>query len=122
MEANAAMQIEVREHDRRISGLHKTLGGIAADVGGNKTDIEVLKRDVREARSDVDDLKQTIEREGEKNRRALAASDAKFAEALKESDEKFRTASNKMVGALVGFSLTAAGSAIAVLISTGGHP
>lgn len=100
MEANAAIQIELREHDRRLSGLHRTVGGLSVEVGGSKTDIEILKRDVREVSGDIADIKKAVEEEGKRN----------------------RASNSRVIWALVTLSLSAAGSAITVAITLGGHP
>jgi hypothetical protein len=58
MEANAnAFRIELREHDRRISGLHRSLGVLSTDVGNHKTDISVLHTELGNIREDIAELK-----------------------------------------------------------------
>ena len=99
MEASP-IQIQLREHDRRISGLHQTVGAHSGEIWGHKTDIEVLKRDVREVAGDIADIKQVVEEEGRRN----------------------RASNNRVIWALVGLSLSAAGSAITVAVTLGGHP
>lgn len=94
------IQIELREHDRRISGLHKSVGGHSTEIANHRTDIEVLKRDVREVAGDIADIKEAVEEEGKRN----------------------RASNNRVIWALVGLSLSAAGSAITVAITLGGHP
>lgn len=132
MEASA-IQFQIKELDRRISGLHKTAGGLSTDVGQNKTDIEVLKRDRLEDRADIEEIKKAIAEQGEKNRRALQESDEKFRDALKASDAKYKAAqeksdakaranSNRVIATLLAFTLTTAGSAISLALSMGAHP
>jgi hypothetical protein len=99
MEASP-VQIQLREHDRRISGLHKTVGVHSVEISGHKTDIEVLKRDVREVAGDIADIKDVVEEEGKRN----------------------RASNSRVIWALVGLALSAAGSAITVAITLGGHP
>jgi hypothetical protein len=96
----SAVQFELREHDRRISGLHRTVGGLSTDVGQHKTDIAVLKRDLNEVSNDVKAIKEAVEEEGRRN----------------------RASNGKVIWALVGLSLSAAGSAITVALTLGGHP
>jgi transcription antitermination factor NusA-like protein len=97
---SSPVQIELREHDRRISGLHRTVGGLSVDVAQHKTDIEVLKRDVHEVADDIADIKKAVEEEGKRN----------------------RASNNKVIWALVTLALSTAGSAIAVSLTLGGHP
>jgi ParB-like chromosome segregation protein Spo0J len=118
----SAVPFELREHDRRISALHKTVGGLSTDLGGNKTDIKILQRDVKDVEGDVADLKDAIEKEGEKNRKALLAATEKYEKAQKESDDKYRGTSNRLLAVVFALVLSAAGSALTFALSTGGHP
>lgn len=49
--------IELREHDRRISGLHRTLGGLGTDVGDLKTNAAVSKKELDGLREDISDMR-----------------------------------------------------------------
>lgn len=100
MEANAAFQIELREHDRRINGLHGRIGDTQVTVADHSTEIAVIKRDQVEIRKDIAELKIVVEEEGEKNRASNA----------------------RVIYALATFALTTAGSAITIAFTLGGHP
>jgi peptidoglycan hydrolase CwlO-like protein len=58
----SAMQVELREHDRRISSLHRSVGGIATDVGQHKTDIASLRLEVQGAREDIGELRKEMQK------------------------------------------------------------
>jgi hypothetical protein len=86
--------------DRRVSGLHRSVGALSTDVGQNKTDIAVLKRDGEEMREDISDIKKVVEEEGKRN----------------------RASNNRLIGAVIALSVSAVGSAITFALTSGGHP
>lgn len=59
------MAVELREHDRRISGLHRTVGAIGTTVGDHTTKITVVTTELRETREDIAEIKRQIERSDE---------------------------------------------------------
>jgi septal ring factor EnvC (AmiA/AmiB activator) len=59
MEASA-MAVELREHDRRLSGLHRTVGAIGTTVGDHTTKISVVTTELRETREDIADMKKDL--------------------------------------------------------------
>lgn len=54
------IQIELREHDRRITGLHGTVGRLSIDVGAHKADIAVIKSENHGTREDLAELKRDL--------------------------------------------------------------
>lgn len=54
------MAVELREHDRRLSGLHRTVGALSTDVGQHKTDIASIRLEVQGAREDIKEIKDEL--------------------------------------------------------------
>lgn len=73
-----AVQIELREHDRRISGLHRTVGGLSTEVGDHKTEIAVIHTELRGAREDIAEMKKDFSGQLTWVRRGLWAAAATF--------------------------------------------
>lgn len=82
----------------RASSMHKRVGGIQVEMSDAKREIGEVKTEVRGLKEDIAEVKHTVEREGEAN----------------------RASNNRLLMALVGFALTAAGSAMTIAITIGG--
>lgn len=63
------VQIELREHDRRISGLHRTTGALATQVGNHETAISNQRIELDETRKDVETITETLKEDREERRK-----------------------------------------------------
>lgn len=94
------MENEMRHLAGRQRSHHKRIGGLEVKVSDLQRDQGITKAEVQGLREDIKEVKEVVEREGEAN----------------------RASNNRLLMALVGFALTAAGSAITIAITIGGHP
>jgi septal ring factor EnvC (AmiA/AmiB activator) len=99
MEASAA-EVRLANHESRLNANHDSLAKIRDVAADHETRISVITTELRETREDVADIKKVVEDEGKRN----------------------RASNNRVVWALVGLALSAAGSAITVALTLGGHP
>lgn len=89
---------EMRHIAGRQRSHHKRIGGLEVKVSNIERDLSVTQTEVAGLKDDIKEVKEVVEREGEAN----------------------RASNNRLLMALVGFALTAAGSAITVAITVGG--
>jgi len=99
MEANA-IEFRLRNHDARLDAAQDSITRLRDVSANHETRISVITTELRETRGDVAEIKKVVEEEGKRN----------------------RASNNRVVWALVGLSLSAAGSAITVALTLGGHP
>jgi len=99
MEASA-IEIRLRQHEERLAANHDSVSRLRDVSANHETRISVITTELRETREDVAEIKKVVEEEGKRN----------------------RASNNRVVWALVGLSLSAAGSAITVALTLGGHP
>lgn len=93
-----AIENELVNLGNRASSMHRRVGGIQVEVGDVKAEVIKLDTEVKGLREDIAEVKTVVEKEGEAN----------------------RASNNRLLMALVGFALTAAGSALTVAITLGG--
>jgi len=99
MEASA-IEIRLRQHEERLTKNDDSVSRLRDTSARHDTEISVMRTELRETREDVTEIKKVVEEEGRRN----------------------RASNNRVVWALVGLSLSAAGSAITVALTLGGHP
>lgn len=102
MEASSGAELpyKISELNRRVDGFHKRIGGVEVVQSGHTTDIAILKRDEQEIRQDIAEIKKVVEEEGQRNRQS----------------------NNRLIGAMVGLSVSAIGSALTFALASGSHP
>ncbi len=111
MEAMGGIKEAIKNLNGRASAMHKRVGGIQVEVGDARSDIRVLQTEVDDLRGDIERVDSTIQREGESLRKLI-----------REESATNRASNNKVIMALIGFALTAAGSAITIAFTLGGSP
>jgi hypothetical protein len=60
MESMGAVQVELREHDRRLNGMHGTLGRLGVTVGDHSTEITRIGTQLEETRKDLGEIKEAL--------------------------------------------------------------
>lgn len=73
-----AVSFRLDEHDRRLDGLHRSIGRVSVDVGGHKEKLATVRGEIDEIREDIRDIKSEMKedrverrKEGSDTRRAL---------------------------------------------------
>lgn len=55
-----AVEVRVNEHDRRLSGLHKTVGGLSTTVGDHDSALSGMRVELKETRQDLGEIKESL--------------------------------------------------------------
>lgn len=64
-----SIQIQLTEHERRLGGLHKKLGGVQVEGADHTRKIAVLETEMEDVSGDISEIKAALEKDRDERRK-----------------------------------------------------